>query len=33
MLSGETIASMISGRPSAGDGFHILIMDLHKEID
>ena len=33
LLSSETIASMTSGRPSAGDGFHILIMDLHKEID
>jgi uncharacterized protein Yka (UPF0111/DUF47 family) len=32
MLSGETIASMTSGRPASGDGFHILIMDLHKEI-
>ena len=33
MLSGETIASMTSGRPASGDGFHILIMDLHKEIN
>jgi len=33
LLSSETIASMTSGRPSAGDGFHILIMDLHKEIN
>jgi hypothetical protein len=33
MISGETIASMTSGRPASGDGFHILIMDLHKEIN
>ena len=24
---------MTSGRPASGDGFHILIMDLHKEIN
>lgn len=33
MISGETIASMTSGRPPSGDGFHILIMHLHKEIN
>jgi uncharacterized protein Yka (UPF0111/DUF47 family) len=32
MISGETIASMTSGRPATGDGFHLLIMALHKEI-
>jgi uncharacterized protein Yka (UPF0111/DUF47 family) len=33
MLSRETIASMTSARPSSDDGFHLLIMDLHKEIN
>ncbi len=33
MLSGETIASLTSGRPKAGDGVHLLVMDLHKEIN
>jgi uncharacterized protein Yka (UPF0111/DUF47 family) len=33
MVSQETIASMTSGRPAAGDGFHLLIMDLHKELN
>ncbi len=33
VLSGETIASMTSGSPKAGDGFHVLVMDLHKEIN
>ena len=33
IISGETIASMTSGRPASGDGFHILIMDLNKEIN
>jgi uncharacterized protein Yka (UPF0111/DUF47 family) len=33
LVSGEAIASMTSGRPASGDGFHILIMDLHKEIN
>jgi hypothetical protein len=32
MITGETIASMTSGRPTSGDGLHILIMDLHKEL-
>ena len=32
MISGETIASMTSGRPVSGDGIHILIMNLHKEL-
>lgn len=33
MLSGETIASLTSGRPKGGDGMHLLVMDLHKEIN
>ena len=33
MMSVETIASMTSGRPASGDGLHILIMDLHKELN
>ncbi len=33
MLSGETIASLTSGSPKTGDGFHVLVMDLHKEIN
>jgi len=32
-LSGETIASLTSGSPKTGDGFHLLVMDLHKEIN
>jgi uncharacterized protein Yka (UPF0111/DUF47 family) len=32
-LSGETIAALTSGRPKSGDGFHVLVMDLHKEIN
>jgi hypothetical protein len=32
MISGETIASMTSGRPTSGDGLHILITDLHREL-
>ncbi|HYM04544.1 MAG TPA: DUF47 family protein [Stellaceae bacterium] len=33
MVSGETIAALTSGRPAAGDGLHLLVMDLHKEIN
>ena len=33
MMSSETIASMTSGRPASGDGFHLLIMDLHREVN
>jgi uncharacterized protein Yka (UPF0111/DUF47 family) len=33
MLSQETITAMTSGRPAAGDGLHLLIMDLHKELN
>ena len=33
MIGSETIAAMTSGRPVSGDGLHLLIMDLHKEIN
>ncbi len=33
MLSGETIVALTSARPKAGDGFHLLVMDLHREIN
>ena len=33
MISSATIAAMTSGRPASGDGLHLLIMDLHKEIN
>src|SRR5689334_22303786 len=33
MIDAATIASLTSARPKAGDGFHLLVMDLHKEID
>ena len=33
IVSGETIAALTSGRPAAGDGIHLLVMDLHKEIN
>jgi uncharacterized protein Yka (UPF0111/DUF47 family) len=33
MLSGEAIAALTSGRPRTGEGCHVLIMDLHKEIN
>ena len=32
MISNSAIAEMSSGRPAPGDGFHLLIMDLHKEL-
>jgi uncharacterized protein Yka (UPF0111/DUF47 family) len=32
VIDGGTIAAMTSGRPAAGDGVHLLVMDLHKEI-
>ena len=32
VVEGETIAALTSGRPDAGDGIHLLVMDLHKEI-
>jgi len=33
VVSRETIARLTSGRPASGDGFHVLVMDLHKEIN
>lgn len=33
LLTGDTIAALTSGRPKAGDGFHVLVMDLHREIN
>lgn len=33
IISGEAIAAMTSGQPISGDGLHVLIMDLHKEIN
>jgi uncharacterized protein Yka (UPF0111/DUF47 family) len=33
MMSGETIAALTSARPKSGDGFHLLVMELHKEIN
>jgi len=33
VMSGETIAALTSGRPKAGDGLHLVVMDLHKEIN
>lgn len=32
-LSADAIAALTSGRPKSGDGFHVLVMDLHKEIN
>lgn len=29
----ETISSLTSGRPSSGDGVHLLVMDLHRELN
>jgi uncharacterized protein Yka (UPF0111/DUF47 family) len=33
ILTGETIATLTSGRPASGDGIHLLVMDLHKELN
>lgn len=33
LVSGETIAALTSTRPKSGDGFHLLVMELHKEIN
>ena len=33
MLSGEQITALTSARPKGGDGVHLLVMDLHKEIN
>lgn len=32
VIDAETIAALTSGRPASGDGIHLLVMDLHKEI-
>jgi uncharacterized protein Yka (UPF0111/DUF47 family) len=33
VLDSDTVALLTSGRPSGGDGFHLLVMDLHREIN
>jgi hypothetical protein len=33
VLDGDTIAALTSSRPKAGDGIHLLVMDLRKEIN
>ena len=33
VLQRETIAALTSGRPAAGDGVHLLVMDVHKELN
>ncbi len=33
MVSGAAVAALTSGRPVAGDGIHLLIMDLHKDLN
>ncbi|HML10818.1 MAG TPA: DUF47 family protein [Stellaceae bacterium] len=33
IVTGDTIAALSSGRPEAGDGVHVLVMDLHKELN
>jgi len=33
ILTGDTIAAMTSGRPASGDGIHVLVLDLHKELN
>jgi uncharacterized protein Yka (UPF0111/DUF47 family) len=33
VVRGDTIAALTSGRPASGDGVHLLVMDLHKEIN
>jgi len=33
VITGETIAELTSGRPAAGDGVHVLILDLHRELN
>ncbi len=32
LIDETTIAALTSGRPAGGDGVHLLVMDLHKEI-
>ena len=33
LISSATIADLTSGRPRSGDGIHLLVMDLHKELN
>ncbi|MBB6254709.1 DUF47 family protein [Nitrospirillum iridis] len=33
MLDAPSIAAMTSGQPRAGDGLHVLVMDLHRDIN
>jgi uncharacterized protein Yka (UPF0111/DUF47 family) len=33
VIEGGTIAALTSGRPASGDGIHLLVMDLHKELN
>jgi uncharacterized protein Yka (UPF0111/DUF47 family) len=33
ILTGEAIAAMTSGRPASGDGIHVLVLDMHKELN
>lgn len=33
MIDAASIAAMTSGQPSGGDGIHLLVMDLHREIN
>jgi uncharacterized protein Yka (UPF0111/DUF47 family) len=33
LTSADTIAALTSGRPRSGDGVHLLVMDLHRELN
>ena len=33
LATADLIATLTSGRPRAGDGVHLLVMDLHKELN
>ena len=33
LVSGETITALTSGKPASGDSAHVLVMDLHKELN
>ena len=33
VVEGKTITALTSGRPTSGDGIHLLVMDLHREIN
>jgi uncharacterized protein Yka (UPF0111/DUF47 family) len=33
LIGGDTIAALTSGRPASGDSMHLLVMDLHKELN